>query len=79
MRNKPDTFPTKQVIIGGLLIGAGAAILMSGLAISGSAVAAAVREPAAAAMRRTWAQTRAATTAGARAWQDETARQRAAA
>jgi hypothetical protein len=69
---------SKQVIIGGALIGAGAIICLSGFAVSGSALLAAVRgwldeleEPPSVVMRRTWAQTRKATAAGARAWRDE--------
>ena len=69
---------SKQVIIGGALIGAGAIICLSGFAVSGSAFLAAVRgwleeleEPPSVVMRRTWAQTRKATAASARAWRDE--------
>jgi hypothetical protein len=69
---------SKQVIIGGALIGAGAVICLSGFAVSGSALLAAVRgwleeleEPPSVVMRRTWSQTRKATAAGARAWRDE--------
>jgi len=78
---------SKQVIIGGALIGAGAIICLSGVAVSGSALLAAVRgwldeleEPPSVTMRRTWAQTRKATAASARAWRDEySAQQNAAA
>ena len=69
---------SKQVIIGGALIGAGAVICLAGFAVSGSALLAAVRgwvdeleEPPSVVVRRTWAQTRKATAAGARAWRDE--------
>ena len=66
---------SKQVIIGGALIGAGAIICLSGFAVSGSAFLAAIRgwleEPPSVVMRRTWAQTRKATAASARAWRDE--------
>jgi len=69
---------SKQVIIGGALIGAGAVICLAGFAVSGSALLAAVRgwldeleEPPSVVMRRTWAQTRKATAASARAWRDE--------
>ena len=69
---------SKQVIVGGALIGAGAVICLSGFAVSGSALLAAVRgwvdeleEPPSVVVRRTWAQTRKATAAGARAWRDE--------
>ena len=69
---------SKQVIVGGALIGAGAVICLAGFAVSGSALLAAVRgwvdeleEPPSVVVRRTWAQTRKATAAGARAWRDE--------
>ena len=69
---------SKQVIIGGALIGAGAVICLAGFAVSGSALLDAVRgwvdeleEPPSVVVRRTWAQTRKATAAGARAWRDE--------
>jgi len=69
---------SKQVIVGGALIGAGAVICLAGFAVSGSALLAAVRgwvdeleEPPSVVVRRTWAQTRKATAVGARAWRDE--------
>lgn len=70
---------TKQLVLGGVLVGVSAIIGAAGLAICVAAVAGVLRdryssykEPANAAMRNTLAHARAATKAGVQAWQSDT-------
>lgn len=70
---------SRSMLVGGSLIAAGGLIAMAGLAISGSALAVAIRrfiremeEPPSDLAKRKWAQAKAATAAGAAAWQDGT-------
>ena len=65
------------LIVGAALIGAGAVIGLAGMVIGGVAVLSATRrwvgqleQPPAEVARQKWAQARAATMAGASAWQD---------
>lgn len=64
------------VIIGACLIGAGSMIAMAGIAVSGTALIAATRRwlrelevPPSEVVKQKWGQTKAATVAGATAWQ----------
>lgn len=85
---RPDTagfqVPSRHLIIGGTLFGVGAALCITGIAVSGSGLLSAVQRwvadlerPPAEIAKGTWAQARAAAAAGARAWQDENAAQHA--
>lgn len=69
---------SREIIVGGLLVGGGTILCLTGVAISSTALAAAardliveLRQPTAAAVRRTMAYTRAATAAGARALHED--------
>jgi hypothetical protein len=71
----PDS---KAVIIGVTLMGIGGAFIAAGLALSGVAMVTGLRrwidemdQPPSALAKQTWAQAKAATAAGAKAWQDE--------
>lgn len=76
--------PSRHLIVGGALFGAGTAFCVAGIAVSGSGVLSAVqrwmagleRAPAEIA-KDTWVAARAAATAGAQAWQQENAAQHA--
>lgn len=68
---------SKAMIVGVALVATGGLISLCGMAISGTAMATAVRrwlmaqqEPPSAIVKRKIAQVKAATTAGASAWQD---------
>lgn len=68
---------SRTMIVGGVLIAAGSIIGAAGVAVSGTALIAAIRryvsdmeEPPSELARRKWAQAKAATAAGASAWQD---------
>ena len=70
--------PTRHLIIGGTLFGAGCAICIAGIAVSGTGLLAAVQRwvaelerPPSEIAKGTWAQAKAAYAAGSRAWQDE--------
>lgn len=75
---------SRSMLAGGALIAAGGLMALAGLTISGTAMAVAIRrwvremeEPPADLARRKWEQAKAATAAGASAWQDGTQRPRA--
>jgi hypothetical protein len=75
---------SRSMIIGGALITAGGVIALAGVSVSGAALIVAVRrwvremeEPPTDVARRKWEQAKAATAAGASAWQDGTATPRA--
>jgi len=64
------------MIIGGALIGTGGLIALIGVLVSGTAVAAGVRQwvrdqevPPSEVLKHTWGQTKAAASAGSAAWQ----------
>jgi hypothetical protein len=68
---------SKAMIVGMALVATGGLISLCGIAISGTAMAAAIRrwvlsqqEPPSAIVKRKIAQAKAATAAGANAWQD---------
>lgn len=68
---------SRVMIVGGALMAVGAVIGLAGLAVTGGALTVAIRrwvremeEPPADLARRKWAQAKAATAAGASAWQD---------
>ncbi len=68
---------TGPLIVGGVLIGIGAAFALAGIAVAGSHVAAATRRwaqdldvPPGELARLKWEQARAAATAGANSWQN---------
>ncbi len=68
---------TRPLMIGAVLVGAGALIGAAGLVLGGTVIVAATRRwvdqldtPPAELARQKWAQARAATTAGASAWQN---------
>lgn len=76
--------PTRHLIIGGTLFGVGAGLAVAGIAVSGTGMLAAVQRwiadlerPPSEIAKGTWAQAKAAATAGARAWQDENTAQHA--
>ena len=65
-----------SMIIGGALIGTGGLIALIGVLVSGTAVAAGVRQwvrdqevPPSEVLKHTWGQTKAAASAGSAAWQ----------
>lgn len=68
---------SRSVLVGGALIAAGGIVALAGLAVSSSALIVAIRrwvremeEPPSDLARRKWEQAKAATAAGAAAWQD---------
>jgi len=72
------------VIIGACLIGAGSMVAMAGIAVGGTALIAATRRwlrelevPPSEVVKQKWGQTKAATAAGANAWQHHNGVQRA--
>ena len=72
---------SKAVIIGVTLMGIGGAFIAAGLALSGVAVISAMRrwvdemdQSPSELAKHTWAQAKAATSAGAKAWSDEQAK-----
>lgn len=74
----------KSMKIGGALLGVGGAICLVGVAISGAALLDAARrwideleQPPSVIARNTWAQAKAATAAGMRAWQEQNGAQQA--
>jgi hypothetical protein len=68
---------TRPLTVGAALIGAGALVALAGWVVTGTVIASATRRwirqldvPPNELARQKWAQARAATTAGASAWQD---------
>jgi hypothetical protein len=72
------TVDARSMKIGGVLLGVGGLICLAGLAVSGYALYDAIsrwigelEQPPSAMVQNTWAQAKAATTAGLRAWLDQ--------